>query len=141
MNRILDILQSDKYILKIDWNKLIYKYRYRKNQNFLQHREKECFNILYTNAIWSNAPATFQRLMDKIMTPDLKPKVFAYLDDIIIVSQDFNEHLYYLNAFYLAVPRCIVCQRALVFSRYVLCASLLSARSFPPWRINLKRPK
>ena len=35
--------------------------------------------------------------MDKTIPPDLKPKVFAYLDDIIIVSQDFYEHLYYLN--------------------------------------------
>ena len=41
----------------------------------------------------TNAPATFQRLMDKIITPDLKPNVFCYLDDIIIVTENFEEHL------------------------------------------------
>ena len=41
----------------------------------------------------TNAPATFQRLMDKIITPDLKPNVFCYLVDIIIVTKNFEEHL------------------------------------------------
>ena len=45
----------------------------------------------------TNAPATLQRLMDKIITPDLKPNVFCYLDDIILVTQNFNYHLKYLN--------------------------------------------
>ena len=44
-----------------------------------------------------NAPATFQRLMDKVITPDLKPNVFCYLDEIIIVTQNFDDHLKYLN--------------------------------------------
>ena len=35
--------------------------------------------------------------MDKIITPDLKPNVFCYLDDIIIVTQNFCDHLKYLN--------------------------------------------
>ena len=42
-------------------------------------------------------PAKFQNLIDKIITTDVKPKFFAYLDDIIIVTEDFNEDLYYLN--------------------------------------------
>ena len=41
----------------------------------------------------TNAPATFQRLMDKVITPDLKPNVFSYLNDIIIVTENFEEHL------------------------------------------------
>ena len=45
----------------------------------------------------TNAPATFQRLMDKVITPDLKPNVLCYLDDIIIVTQNFADHLKYLN--------------------------------------------
>ena len=34
--------------------------------------------------------------MDKVITPDLKPNVFSYLD-IIIVTQHFYDHLEYLN--------------------------------------------
>ena len=43
--------------------------------------------------VLTNAPATFQRLMDEIITPDLKPNVFCYLDDIIIVTENFKEYL------------------------------------------------
>ena len=45
----------------------------------------------------TNAPATFQRLMDKVITPDLKPNVFCYPEDIIIVTQNFDDHLKYFN--------------------------------------------
>ena len=35
--------------------------------------------------------------MDKIITPNLKPNVFCYLDDIIIVKANFEDHLKYLE--------------------------------------------
>ena len=44
-----------------------------------------------------HASATFQQLMDKIITPKLKRNVFYYLDDIIIVTKIFEEHLKYLE--------------------------------------------
>jgi len=40
-----------------------------------------------------NAPATWQRLIDTVLTPDLEPYVFAYIDDVVILAQDFDEHL------------------------------------------------
>lgn len=40
-----------------------------------------------------NAPSTMSRLMDSIIPPDLRHSVFGYLDDLIIVSEDFNSHL------------------------------------------------
>ena len=45
----------------------------------------------------TNAPPTFERLMDKIITPNLKPNVFCYLDDISIVTKNFEEHLKYID--------------------------------------------
>ncbi|XP_065365361.1 uncharacterized protein LOC135958385 [Calliphora vicina] len=39
------------------------------------------------------APQTMCRLMDQIIPPDLKYCVFGYLDDLIIVSEDFSSHL------------------------------------------------
>jgi len=39
------------------------------------------------------APATFQRLMTKILGPYLYDFVMVYLDDIIIFSQTIDEHL------------------------------------------------
>lgn len=40
-----------------------------------------------------SAPATFQRLLDTILGPELEPHVFVYLDDIIICNNNFDEHL------------------------------------------------
>ena len=41
----------------------------------------------------TDAPATFQRLLDTLIGPEMEPHAFAYLDDIIIVTETFKEHL------------------------------------------------
>ena len=41
----------------------------------------------------TNAPATFQRLMNKLFSGKGWEQVFVYLDDILIVSASFEEHL------------------------------------------------
>lgn len=41
----------------------------------------------------TNAPATFQRLLDWLIGPKMEPFVFVYLDDIIIITQTFEQHL------------------------------------------------
>ena len=43
-----------------------------------------------------NAPATFQRAMNTILNPVLGKHALAYLDDIIIFSSSFEEHLLHL---------------------------------------------
>lgn len=40
-----------------------------------------------------NAPATFQRLIDKFRSELPHILILAYLDDIIICSNDFNSHM------------------------------------------------
>jgi len=40
-----------------------------------------------------NAPATFQRLMKKLFSGKEWESVFVYLDDILVVSASFEEHL------------------------------------------------
>ena len=40
-----------------------------------------------------SAPAAFQRLIDSIITPELESHAFCYLDDIIIVTSSFDEHV------------------------------------------------
>ena len=39
------------------------------------------------------APATFQRLLDSIITPDMAPHAFASLGDIIIVTKTYEQHI------------------------------------------------
>lgn len=45
-----------------------------------------------------NAPATFQRLIDTVLGPELQPFVFCYLDDIIVVTSTFEKHIEVLEA-------------------------------------------
>ena len=44
-----------------------------------------------------NAPATFQRLMEIVLTGLTHNQCFVYLDDILIVSRSWDEHLENLN--------------------------------------------
>lgn len=45
----------------------------------------------------TEAPATFQRLLDKLIGPEMEPHAFAYLDDIVVVTATFEEHLQWLE--------------------------------------------
>ena len=36
-----------------------------------------------------SAPSTFQRLLDRVISPDMAPRAFAYLDDIVICTVTF----------------------------------------------------
>ena len=41
----------------------------------------------------SNAGATFQRMTDRVTGRELEPYAFSYLDDIIIATETFEDHL------------------------------------------------
>ena len=45
----------------------------------------------------TNAPAMFQRMVDLCLNPILWKFALAYLDDIIIFSRTFDEHLQHLQ--------------------------------------------
>ena len=45
----------------------------------------------------ANAPATFQHLIDALFGPEYEPHVFRYLDDIIVVTETFEQHVQWLE--------------------------------------------
>ena len=45
----------------------------------------------------TNAPATFQYLMSKILKSVLNKTAFVYLDDILVISKTFDEHVKHIN--------------------------------------------
>ena len=42
----------------------------------------------------NNAPATFQRIMQRVLSGLEGRSCFVYLDDILVVSKTFEEHLH-----------------------------------------------
>lgn len=76
-----------------------------------------------------NAPATWQRLIDTVLGHDLEPHVFVYLDDVIIVSQTFEQHLTILEEVFrrlreanitVSNEKCQFCRPNLKYLGYVI---------------------
>lgn len=77
----------------------------------------------------TNAPATWQRLVDQILGPELKPNVFVYLDDVMVVSNSFERHLEILDTIFkmffeagltLSKEKCMFCKPELRYLGYVV---------------------
>lgn len=76
-----------------------------------------------------SAPATFQRLLDQIIGPDLAPRAFAYLDDIVILGRTIEEHLKNLCEVFQRLRRahlrinagkCQFVRESLIYLRYIV---------------------
>jgi hypothetical protein len=96
MNEILDHLRDAKYLSSIDIAKAFWEVPLHPPD-----RDKTAFYVpgrgMYRFVVMpfglTNAPATQQRLMDALFTPEFEHKVFCYLDDIVIISKTFEEHI------------------------------------------------
>lgn len=76
-----------------------------------------------------NSSATWQRLVDNVLGAGLEPYVFVYLDDIVIVTREFDKHLEILREVFerlraanltLSRDKCHFCRRELKFLGYVI---------------------
>lgn len=93
---ILDRLRDARYLSSLDIKSAYW-------QIPLEHSSKEktaftipgrgLFQFVTMPFGLSNAPATWQRFVDNVLGPELEPHVFVYLDDVIVVTSDFNKHL------------------------------------------------
>jgi len=100
MNGILDKLRAARYISTIDLSQAYFQIPLAENS-----REITAFSVpgkgLYhfTRMPYglTGAPATFQRLLDRLIGPEMEPFAFAYLDDIVIVTPTFEEHMVWLR--------------------------------------------
>ena len=100
MTGILDKLRSARYISTIDLSQAYFQIPLAK-----ESREVTAFSVpgkgLYhfTRMPYglTGAPATFQRLLDRLIGPEMEPFAFAYLDDIVIVTPTFDEHVAWLR--------------------------------------------
>ncbi|CAF1434335.1 unnamed protein product [Rotaria sp. Silwood1] len=82
----------------------------------------------------TNGPPTFQRIVNQILGPNRWKHVLAYIDDIIIYSQNFNEHLKHIEEvclllqeanFKLNVDKCEVARTEILFLGHLIKAGTI----------------
>jgi len=97
----LHLLSGSKYFSKLDLRSGYWQVSVKE-----EDKQKTAFSVgplgFYEANIMpfglTNAPATFQRLMERCMGDLNLQECLIYLDDIIIFSETFNEHLKRLNS-------------------------------------------
>jgi hypothetical protein len=97
---MIDRLAKAKYFSKLDFTSGYYQVKLTDAA-----REKSAFSTPDGHYEWTvmgmglcNAPATFQRLMYKVLGGLLWTNSMAYLDDIVVFSSDYDVHLKDLRA-------------------------------------------
>lgn len=92
---ILDKLREAKYLSTLDIKSAFWQIPMEK------HSKKFTASTVPNRGLFQfcrlpfglrNWPATWQRLIDRVIGNDLQPNVFVYLDDIVIVTSDFDRH-------------------------------------------------
>lgn len=95
VSEILDNLRDARYLSSIDLSKAFWQINIHpddRDKTAFYVPGRGTFRFKRTAFGLTNAPATQQRLVD-ILFGEFDQKVFAYLDDIIIVSNDFDSHV------------------------------------------------
>lgn len=129
---ILNKLRDAKYLTSIDLKSAFWQIPLEESS-----REKCAFTVPgkglfeFTRMPFglNNSAQTQQRLMDKIFPETLQPNVFTYLDDIIIVTKTFEDHLRILRDVYdrlkragltINIDKCHFCRPSLQYLGYVV---------------------
>uniref|UniRef100_A0A1Y1K180 RNA-directed DNA polymerase n=2 Tax=Photinus pyralis TaxID=7054 RepID=A0A1Y1K180_PHOPY len=132
LTTILDKLRDAHYLTSIDLRQAFYQIPLHP-----ESCEKTAFTVpkrgLFEYTVMpfgiANAPATQQRLMDYIFGNLLGENLFVYLDDIIVVSQTFDEHITILKEVYrrlkeanltVNIEKCDFCKSRLSYLGYVV---------------------
>ncbi|XP_060536007.1 uncharacterized protein LOC132707976 [Cylas formicarius] len=100
VSSILDRLRGARYLSSMDIKSAFWQVGVKK-----ECREYTAFTVPQRGLFQfkrmpfglTNAPATWQRLIDAVLGSDLEQYVLVYLDDIIIISPDFETHLIILG--------------------------------------------
>jgi len=88
VEEILDELAGSKFFTKLDMRS-----GYHQIRMLPKDEDKTAFKTHQGHYQFTNAPATFQCIMNQILQPYLRKFVLVFLDDILIYSKTRDEHL------------------------------------------------
>jgi transposase InsO family protein len=132
VTHILDRLRDARYLTSLDiksayWQIPLDPLSKEKTAFTVPGRGLFHFNVMPFGL--HNAPATWQRFIDNVLGPELEVHVFVYLDDIVIVTAEFEKHLEVLDAVLrrlneakvtLNLAKCNFCRPQLKYLGYVV---------------------
>lgn len=128
---MIDRFGEAKFISKLDFTSGYYQVPLDS-----ESREKTAFVTPDGHYEWqvmgmglTNAPATFQKLMYKVLGGLLWTNAMAYLDDIVVFSKSFDQHLVDLKAVFdrirncklkIKIPKCSFAKAGIHYLGYVI---------------------
>lgn len=132
VNELLDVLGKASVFTSLDMYKGYHQCRVVEEDvqqtAFKTHFGSFEFTVLPFGL--TNAPATFQRMMNAVLAPWLHNCCVVYLDDVLIFSTTFEEHLQHLqkileafrsNSLHVNLSKCHFGQREVEYLGHIVC--------------------
>lgn len=133
VDELLDELSGACWFTKLDFRSGYHQIRVSQGDEF-----KTAFKThdgLYEFRVMpfglTNAPTTFQSIMNAIFEPILRKHVLVFMDDILVYSSNFEDHLAHLeqvlqiiqtNQFCIKQSKCVFAQQQLEYLGHVISA-------------------